>query len=81
MQESLHSIQLKKLFTFILKLDLEKANDKIDWYFLFLILLHVGLSPKISSCIMSCVSTSSFVILVNGSPSPFFNDAHRVKQG
>jgi hypothetical protein len=40
--ESLHSIKKKKLKSLILKLDLRKAYDCIDWAHLRLILLKVG---------------------------------------
>ena len=38
-QESLHYIKKKKFSDFILKLDLEKAYDRIDWTFLRLVLM------------------------------------------
>jgi hypothetical protein len=44
-QECLHSIKTKKLQAIILKLDLKKAYDCINWDFLRLILLQGGFGP------------------------------------
>jgi hypothetical protein len=44
-QECLHSIKAKKSKALILKLDLKKAFDCIDWDFLRLILVQSGFSP------------------------------------
>ena len=80
-QDALHSVKSKKLTTFILKLDLEKAYDKVSWSFLRLILLQVGLSFDVVKWIMSCVSSASFVVLINESPTTFFKSSHGIRQG
>ena len=43
-QEALHSIKTRNLSALIVKMDLIKAYDRVDWTLLRLILLHVGLS-------------------------------------
>ena len=47
-QETLHSIKLKKLSAMILTLDLEKEYDKFDPSFLHMILVHFGLPLRVS---------------------------------
>jgi hypothetical protein len=79
--ESLHSIKKKKLKALVLKLDLRKAFDCVDWEFLRLILLKIGLGIHMTNWIMSCVSTSSFVVLINGEATDFFRSGRGVRQG
>ena len=55
-QETLHSIKLKKFPALILKLDLENAFDKVDHSFLNPILVQIGLLLKVSQWIMSCLN-------------------------
>jgi hypothetical protein len=43
-QEALHNIKVKNVKASVLKLDLVKAYDRVDWGFLILVLLQVGLS-------------------------------------
>ncbi|GAB4828097.1 hypothetical protein Ancab_035012 [Ancistrocladus abbreviatus] len=48
-----------------IKLDLEKAYDKVEWVTIYRILSLMGCSPHFISLIQSCLSTVSFVVLVN----------------
>lgn len=41
-QEAFHSIKTNDLSAFVLKINLEKAYDKLTWTFLQLLLLHIG---------------------------------------
>jgi hypothetical protein len=79
--ESLHSIKKNKLKALVLKLDLRKAYDCIDWNLLRLILLKVGLGLHMTNWIMSCVTSSSFVVLINGEATRFFRSGRGVRQG
>ena len=56
----------------VLKLDLEKAFDKVNWTYLRLILLQIGVPLGGVNWIMGCISTVNFAILVNGTPTSFF---------
>jgi hypothetical protein len=79
--ESLHSIKKYKLKSLVLKLDLRKAYDCIDWDFLKLILHKIGLEPQMTKWIMTCVTSSSFAVLINGEASDFFRSGRGVRQG
>lgn len=72
---------MKKLSALLLKMDLIKAYDRIDWVFLQLILFHVGLEGDTVSWIMACVSNVHFAILVNGAPTGFFHGQRGLRQG
>jgi hypothetical protein len=80
-QECLHSIKRKKSKALILKLDLKKAFDCIDWDFLRMILIQTGFSHSMIKWIMSCVTSANLAILVNGESSPFFRIGRGLRQG
>jgi len=80
-QECLHIIKSKKLKALVLKLDLQKAYDCVNWDFLRLILLKTGIGLKSTNWIMSFVNSPNFVILVNGGPTTFFKSGHELRQG
>jgi hypothetical protein len=46
--ETLHSIKKKNIKSLVLKLDLKKAYDSIDWEYLRVVLLSVGFGTKLS---------------------------------
>lgn len=72
-QECIHSVKVKDLSAVIMKIDLEKAYDRVDWDYLRFILLQIGLSYDIVKWIMACISSTNFTVLVNGSLTQFFN--------
>jgi hypothetical protein len=65
----------------VLKLDLRKAYDCVDWELLTLILLKIGLGIHMTKWIMSCVTSSSFDVLVNGEATDFFRSGRGVRHG
>jgi len=70
--ECLHSIaKKKKTKSLILKLDLCKAYDCVDWDFLHLVLNKVGFDSQMVRWIMSCVTSPSYVVLLNGEVTKF----------
>lgn len=55
-----------------IKLDMEKAYDRLDWKFSQKCCMDLGFSKKWTNWIMGCIKTTSFSILVNGIPcKPF----------
>lgn len=79
--ECLHSIKQKNHKALILKLDLKKAFDCIDWEFLRLILHAIGCGDLFTNWILACVSTANFAVLINGEASNFFKSERGLRQG
>jgi hypothetical protein len=79
--ECIHSIKKKNQKALVLKLDLKQAFDCVDWEFLRLILHLVGFGESFITWIMSCVSSSSFAVLINGEASRFFKSERGLRQG
>jgi hypothetical protein len=65
----------------VLKLDLQKAYDCINWDLLRMILIQIGLGVDMTNWIMSCVVSSSFVVLLNGEATDFFKSGRGLRQG
>eukprot|EP00253_Pinus_taeda_P006109 PITA_06109 len=80
-QEVIHSVKLKKKKGVVLKIDLSKAYDRISWLYLRMLLTHMGFSYPFVSWIMGCITNVSFVVLVNGATSSFFNSQRGLRQG
>ena len=52
----------------LLKLDLEKAYDKVDWSFLDMAMELKGFGKRWRRWIWGCISTTNFSIIANGGP-------------
>ncbi|RVW76194.1 Transposon TX1 uncharacterized 149 kDa protein [Vitis vinifera] len=63
------------------KLDTEKAYDHIGWSFLMAVLKKMGFGERWIKWIEWCISTVKFYVLINGSPSSFFQSSRRLRQG
>jgi hypothetical protein len=70
--EGIHNIKKYNLKALVMKLDLKQAFDCVDWEFLRLILYSAGFGDLLIDWILSCVSGSNFVVLINGEASKFF---------
>jgi hypothetical protein len=79
--EGIHSIKHKNLKALVLKLDIRKAFDNVDWEFLKLILYSVGCGEQFSNWILSCVTSANLAVLINGQPSSFFKSERGLRQG
>ena len=80
-QQTLHNIKVKKMEALVLKLDLVKAYDRVNWNFLRLVLMHIGVGVEEVNWIMGCVESVNFAILVNGEPISFFRIYMGLRQG
>jgi hypothetical protein len=74
-QEMLHSFKKSKAKDGLMeiKLDLQKAYDRVNWKFLHAVLQNFGFPAKFISWIMECVSTVESAVLVNGGRTKYFN--------
>lgn len=56
----------------MIKVDLRKAYDSLEWPFLHAKLHYLGFPLKFVDWIMACVTSVSYSILINGKPTPPF---------
>ena len=64
-----------------LKIDLEKAYDRVSWTFLYDTLNEAGVPATLVDVIMTCVSTSTMQILWNGDMTDSFTPSRGLRQG
>lgn len=64
-QKMIHSLTKKagKKGGMILKVDLEKAYDRVVWPFLHEVIMAAGFSSHLTGLIMSCISSTSLMVL------------------
>ena len=79
--EVIDSVLKRKESGVLCKLDLEKAYDRINWDFLLSVMQRMGFGEKWIGWIRWCISTASFSVLVNGSPTGFFRSSRGLRQG
>ncbi|GKV00956.1 hypothetical protein SLEP1_g13565 [Rubroshorea leprosula] len=70
----------KKKKAFMLKIDFEKAYDKVSWSFLDFMRQKMGFSTKWRKWIMECLKSSMVSVLVNGSPTRQFTVSRGLRQ-
>ena len=80
-QEVLHTVNSRNKCALILKLDLSKAFDRVNWTFLRLLLFQIGVPLVGVNWILGCITSANFVVLVNGSSSSFFPASRGLRQG
>ncbi|CAJ2645224.1 unnamed protein product [Trifolium pratense] len=82
-QEMVHSMAKmkgKKMFMSI-KIDLEKAYDRLNWNFVEQCLAESKFPPKLINIIHHCITTPSFKILWNGEKTDMFSPTRGIRQG
>jgi hypothetical protein len=72
LHEALHELRRKKQKGVILKLDFEKAYDKVNWNFLQQLLRLKDFSGKWFQCIENIVTSGCVSVKVNDETGPFF---------
>ncbi|XP_075497854.1 uncharacterized protein LOC142535307 [Primulina tabacum] len=81
-QELTHSLSLPtRGGNVILKLDMAKAYDRVQWSFLLDVLSHYGFSEQVVSMISACISHCQFSVNINGSLTGFFGSTRGLRQG
>lgn len=56
----------------MIKVDMAKAYDRVDWNFLNLVLESFGFSQRFCGIVAECVSSPWFSIMMNGTYKGFF---------
>ena len=82
-QELIYSLRKRKGRTgfMVVKIDLEKAYDRLEWSFIKMVLEHFGFSENMIRLIMSCVSSTTTALLFNGSKLESFQPSRGIRQG
>ena len=81
-QEIIHSLrnQKRKEGFIVIKIDLEKAYNRLKWYFIRKFLLHFGFPMNMVKLIMSCILSSFSFLLFNGEKLPSFSPTRGIRQ-
>jgi hypothetical protein len=53
-QEGVHSNRIDKKLALVLKIDLNKSYDKVNWLYLGLVLLYIGMDLQTINWIVGC---------------------------
>lgn len=83
-QEVLHQLRVRKRkenFQAILKLDMKKTYDRVEWDFLEACLRKMGFCEFWVNKVMKCVTSLSLSIKLNGEPLPYFKPTQGIRQG
>jgi len=64
-----------------LKLDMEKAYDRLEWDFLLSCLKQLGFHDTWIQWIKECISTVSYSFIINNEPHGFFKPSRGLRQG
>ena len=82
-QEMLHSFKAGKMKEGLMaiKLDHQKAYDRVNWSFIKVVLIKFGFSEVFINWIMECITSMSFEVLINGGKSENFKPERGMRQG
>lgn len=82
-QEIIHTVSRKKgkIGNMVIKVDLEKAYDRLEWSFIREVLQEVKFPSDLIQLIMSCVSSTPSSILFSGGALDPFYPSRGIRQG
>jgi hypothetical protein len=65
----------------MIKIDLAKAFDRIEWDFIFMALQKQGFSEHFINLVKACISNSRFSVIINGNHHGKFKGQRGIRQG
>ncbi|XP_074303054.1 secreted RxLR effector protein 78-like [Silene latifolia] len=65
----------------MMKIDLQKAYDSVEWEFVGHMLEALGFPEKICRLVMQCITTPSYSLSLNGESFGFFRGRRGLRQG
>lgn len=77
----LHSLQSSGRKGLLIKLDMKKPFDRINWSFLLGIMKKFGFEDQWINWIAALIKNPSFSVLINGSAQGYFRSSHGLQQG
>ena len=82
-QEMLHSMRHKqgRRGSMMIKIDFEKAYDRLRWSFIRDTLLELRLPQTMVDVVMNCIESAKLSILWNGEPMEYFHPSRGIRQG
>eukprot|EP01018_Ginkgo_biloba_P010126 Gb_21728 [translate_table: standard] len=79
--ECLHTKRMQRKGMMILKVDISKAYDTLEWDYLLSMLCLKGVSMHNLKWLMACLKTTNMAILVNGRLTEIFSTSRGIRQG
>ncbi|XP_072076815.1 uncharacterized protein [Arachis hypogaea] len=79
--ETVQWLKLHKKQAAIIKLDFQKAYDRVRWSFVDIVLQKMGFGLRWRTWVKECMTTVSMLMLINGSPSKPFRIERGLRQG
>lgn len=64
-----------------IKIDLEKAFDKLEWHFIREALVFFGIPEALTQVILQCISSPRLAVLHNGKPIDWISPSRCIRQG
>jgi hypothetical protein len=82
-QEIAHSFSLSSWNSqdFMIKIDLAKAFDRLEWHFIASALERKGLHGHFINLIHACISSPIFSVIINGQSFAHFKSSRGIRQG
>jgi exonuclease III len=78
---SMHSRMWGKEGYMVIKLDMSKAYDRVEWSFLEAVMRRMGFKRRWIALIMECITTVTYSIIVNGQSVGHIHPSRGLRQG